>query len=492
MVALGNNLATWLAACAFFVWAFDFIKGKGYKSLHLADLRAQLPLFVCTLVGAGALFGLSYLLGLGLAAQILPFVLGLSATFVVSSFKFENKSRSLLLLGSAVVAFISIVPGEDPLSVHAGLVSYLVGILGWKLCSNFLKPERAILSDIAPAALFIAGQVFVSAAYNGRSLGQAVDLVNSAFIASTLINWFQRPFRADDKFLLKRLILTATGGLIFLILVTKVVLAPQYAPLAVLIAAGFAFSYALDGQGVKAGTMAEEGSLDLIRNVLIIGIITLIATRLYGNLGLIIVAATCSVSFFRQAPAIAALFVAARVLEQTFDISYVSNVTGINLMHPYVSAAQYFGFFTVAALMLLLKEGRGRHFETVAVTAVAVIGPALINYFLHAEASGSYMIALTVAGVLVAILGQRFFSEQEGLCASLMLVATQASAVGLLTAELISIGNSTSNPERLKVVYCLAGVMAILMIVSLLRSKKAGAGTDSGTPGGDPIAVAGE
>jgi hypothetical protein len=116
----------------------------------------------------------------------------------------------------------------------------------------------------------------------------------------------------------------------------------------------------------------------------------------------------------------------------------------------------------------------------------------MVNYFLHGEASASYLIALTVAGVLVSILGQKFFYEQEGLCASLILVATQSSAVGLLTAELIEIGNSTSNPERLKVVYCLAGVMAILMIVSLLRSKKAGAGKDSGTSGGEAVAVPGD
>jgi hypothetical protein len=492
MVALGNNLATWLAACAFFVWAFDFVKGKGYKSLNLADLKGQLPLFIGILLGGGALFGLSYMLGLALAAQILPFALGLAAACIVCSFKFESKSRALLLLGSAVVAFISIAPADNQSYIFSGLVAYLVGILSWKLCSNFLNPGKVILSDVAPAVLFIAGQVFVGTAYSGEAMHRAADLVNSAFIASTLINWFQRPFRADDNFLLKRFILTATGGLIFLILVTKVILAPQYAPLAVLIAAGFAFSYALDGQGTKPGTTSEEGSLDLIRNVLLIGIITLIATRLYGNLGLIVVAATASVSFFRQAPAIAALFVAARALEQSFDITYVANVTGINLMHPYVTAAQYFGFFTVVALMLLLKEGRGRNFETIAMAAVAVIGPAMVNYFLHGEASASYLVALTVAGVLVSILGQKFFYEQEGLCASLMLVATQASAIGLLTAELIEIGNSTSNPERLKVVYCLAGAMAIFMIVSLLRSKKAGAGTDGGTPAQEAVAVAGD
>jgi hypothetical protein len=301
---------------------------------------------------------------------------------------------------------------------------------------------------------------------------QARDIVNSAFISSTLVNWFQRPFRADDAFLLKRFMLSATGGLIFLILVTKVILAPQYAPMAMLIAAGFAFSFVLDGQGFKPGTSTRLGALDLIRNLLVIGCITLLATRLYGNLGLTVVAATASISFFSQAPAIAALYVAARLLEQAFGVEHVANVTGINLLHPYVSAAQYFGFFTAGALLLLLKEGRLRFFDTMAVSVVGVLAPALVNYFLHAEASGSYLIALTVSSLMLAILGQRFFEENEdNLCGSLILVATQASAIALFTAELLDLGNAASNPERLKVIYVLAAIVAVVMVISILKTK---------------------
>ncbi|MBS2008898.1 MAG: hypothetical protein JST01_17740 [Cyanobacteria bacterium SZAS TMP-1] len=465
MGALGNNLATWLTACAFFVWAFDFVKGKGYLNLDVPNLKKQGPVFIGLLLGVGALFGLSHLLGLAFAASIVYFAIGAVACCLVSSLNFENKSRSLLLLGITGLAYL--------LMDSSGQVPYVAGLLAWKICSNFLNPEKATLSDVAPAALFMAGQICVGTSYSGTALARSRDLICCSFIASALVNWFQRPFRADDAFLLKRLILTATGGLIFLILVTKVVLAQQYAPMAVLVAAGFAFNYALDGQGVKPGTSADPTALELVRNVLIIGILTLVSTRLYGNLGLIVVAAPAAISFFSQAPAIAALFVAARSLEQAFDVNYVANVTGINLMHPYVTAAQYFAFFTILVLLLLLKEGRDNKFVTVAMTAVAVVGPALVNYFLHGEASASYMVGLTVAGVLVSILGQRFFQEQEALCGSLMLIAAQASAVGLLTAELVEFGNSTAGPERLKVVYVLAAITAIAMIASLLRTKLA-------------------
>jgi len=486
MVALGNNLATWLAACAFFVWAFDFIKGRDYRDLHLSELKSSLPLFIGILLGGGVFFGLGQLFALSFAGQILPFVVGLAAAFLVCTLNFSYKSRSLLLLGSAVLAYIFLPPAENLVFAYSGLVAYIVGILSWKLCANFLQPARATLSDIAPAVLYISGQIFISTAYAGHASLIPHDLVNSAFISSALVNWFQRPFRSDDKFLLKRFMLTATGGLIFLILVTKVILAPQYAPLAMLIAAGFAFMYALDGQGVRVGTTIETNSMDLIRNVLLIGILTLVATRLYGNLGLIVVAAAMPVSFFGQAPAIAALFVSARLLEQAFDVSYVQNVTGINLMHPYVSAAQYFGLFTVFALMLLLKEGRGRQFETVAVTVTAVVVPALANYFLHGESTASYMVALTVSGVLVGILGQKFFQDRENLCASLMLVATQASAIGLFTGELIEIGLGTSNAERLNVVYALAGIVALLIVVSMLRARHSGASNSGSGPQLDP------
>jgi len=489
MGALGNNLGTWLMAVSFFVWAFDFVRSKGHLNLDLPNLKKQGPLFIGILLGVGALFGLSHLLGLTFAPLIVFFALGLASCCLVSSLNFLYKSRAILLLGITSLAYLLMGP--------EGQVPFLIGLVAWKICANFLYPEKATVSDIAPAVLFMAGMILVGTSSTALVKRAPNELISAAFIAAVLVNWFQRPFRADDAFLLKRLILTATGGLIFLILVTKVVMAQQYAPMAILVGAGFAFMYALDGQGIKPGTSADPTALELIRNVLIIGILTLVSTRLYGNLGLIVVAAPAAVSFFGQGPAIAALFVAARALEQSFDVNYVANVTGINLMHPYVSAAQYFGFFTMMVLLLLLKEGRSNKFVAVATTVVAVIGPALANYFLHAEASASYLIGLTVAGVMVSILGQRFFQEQEALCASLMLVATQASAVGLLTAELIELGNSTANPERVKVIYVLAAITAIAMIASILRSRVSGSGSGSGPAsdsgsGSGPAPTAGE
>ncbi|MBS1996161.1 MAG: hypothetical protein JSS86_07620, partial [Cyanobacteria bacterium SZAS LIN-2] len=92
MGALGNNLATWLTACAFFVWAFDFVKGKGYLNLDVPNLKKQGPVFIGLLLGVGALFGLSHLLGLAFAGSIVYFAIGAVACCLVSSLNFENKS----------------------------------------------------------------------------------------------------------------------------------------------------------------------------------------------------------------------------------------------------------------------------------------------------------------------------------------------------------------------------------------------------------------
>ena len=472
MGSLGNNLPTWLAGIALFVWAFDFVRAKGHLALKSSDLTRHKFSLLSLLAVGGLLFGTGAVLGLTIVGHLMHFIIGVVLAYLICNLEFSYKSRCLLMLSVTVLFYLLVgVTAEDG-ALH--VLAYAVGLMAWKIVSNFVEPDKATMGDIAPAILFLAGQTFLATAYSGTALEQAGGVLDSAFIASTLVNWFQRPFRADDAFLLKRFMLSATGGLIFLILVTKVILAPQYATMSILVAAGFAFSFVLDGQGFKPGTSTRLGALDLIRNLLVIGCVTLLATRLYGNLGLAVAASTASIAFFNQAPAIMALYVSARLFEQTFGIDYVANVTGINLLHPYVSAAQYFGFFTAAAVMLLLKEGRLRLFETLAVSVVGVLAPALVNFFLHSEASGSYLIALTVSCLIVALAGQKFFSEAEAnLCGSVMLIATQASAVGLLSAELLELGNAASSAERLKVIYILAAVVAVGMVVSIVKTRSA-------------------
>jgi hypothetical protein len=481
MGALGNNLGTWLPAISLFVFLFDFIRGKGLQALKLSDLSVHKVPFAGLALGAGALFALSHMLGLALTGFMWPFFLGLTLCFLVSSLEFSYKSKSLLLL-SATALFEMLVDCTQAQSNNL-LVAYVIGLLAWKTVANFLNPQKAIITDVAMSVLYLSGQIFCLQTFSGKTAIQSCDIVSSAFIAAVLVNWFQRPFRADDKWLLKRFMLSATGGLIFLCLVTKVVMAPQYSSMAILLAAGFAFNFVLDGQGFKPGTSTALGALDLVRNILVVGCITLLATRLYGNLGLTVVGAGASIAFFSQAPAVAALFIASRLLEQTFGVAYVANVTGVNLLHPYVSAAQYFGFFTAVAVMLLLKEGKARHFDTIAMTFVGVVVPALVNFFLHAEASGSYLIALSVASLMLALGAQKFFAEDENnLCASIILLPAQASAIALYTFELLDMGTAASNPERLKIIYILAAIVAVTMIVSWFRNKSAA----------QPVVVAGE
>jgi hypothetical protein len=110
----------------------------------------------------------------------------------------------------------------------------------------------------------------------------------------------------------------------------------------------------------------KDCATSAIKQILIIGIFTLLATRLFGNLGMAALGAGCMVGNFSQIPACAAIFFGARILEQVFAYANVSNVTGINLNHPYVSAALYLGLFSALGLMALLKDVSDRRIAAAA------------------------------------------------------------------------------------------------------------------------------
>jgi hypothetical protein len=155
MGALGNNLTTWLAATALFVWAFDFVRARGHLALKASDLTGQKFSLLGLIGGAAILFGVSAMLGLGLLASAWPFFLGVVLSFLVSTLKFENKSRSLLLLSLTV--FFDIYARTTGDAAAALETSLIIGLLSWKIIANFLNGEKAILADVAPSALYIAG-----------------------------------------------------------------------------------------------------------------------------------------------------------------------------------------------------------------------------------------------------------------------------------------------------------------------------------------------
>ena len=479
---VAKNLPALLLGLTIFVFLFDLERNRTWAGLEPAKVAVHVKALGLTAVAGGVILALAAAAGQQFA-DIAFYFAGLALTYVFATLTLKPAMRTMLHL-SCAVALTMLVPGEK-LTLAAS--AYLMGAVSIRLVLNMLKPKESRLDDIAPPFVYLSSILF---AYSGAAgSGNTVKycgMINSAFIISTLMTLMQRPFMRDDKILVKRLVLTLSGGLAYLVMVTKAVEAPEYVRLAALVGAGYGMAYALDALAIK-----KDCATSAVKQILIIGIFTLLATRLFGNLGMAALGAGCMVGTFTQIPACAAIFFGARILEQVFAYTNVSNVTGINLNHPYVSASLYLGLFSALGLMVLLKDISDRRVTASAFALASAAGTCAVAYFLHSEAAGGYLISLIFSSVLVAIVGQSFFPEEEEKVVNIALVPALATSCAMVTAVLLQLGINATMEDRMAVIGALAAVTVIVLLASYFVGRKAAGDKPAGNSG-EPVAVSGD
>ena len=478
---VAKNLPALLLGLTIFVFLFDLVRNRTWANFEPAKVTGQVKALGVTAAAGALVLGLVSAAGQPFS-DIAYYFVGLALTYVFATLTLKPAMRTMLHLACAV-ALAMFVPG-DKLTMAA--CSYLMGAVSIRLVLNMLKPKESRLDDIAPPFVYLSAMLFAACgAAGGGNADKFSGMINSAFIVSTLMTLMQRPFMRDDKILVKRLVLTLSGGLAYLVMVTKAVNAPEYVRLAALVGAGYGMAYALDAIAIK-----KDCATSAIKQILIIGIFTLLATRLFGNLGMAALGAGCMVGNFSQIPACAAIFFGARILEQVFAYANVSNVTGINLNHPYVSAALYLGLFSALGLMALLKDVSDRRITAAAFATLSAVGTCAVSYFLHSEAAGSYLISLIVSAVLVAIVGQAFFPDEEEKVVNVALVPALATSCAMVSAVLLQLGLNATMEERLTVI----GAMGAITFVVLLGSYFMGRGktTNNSDNSGQSVAVSGD
>lgn len=478
---VAKNLPALLLGLTIFVFFFDLVRNRTWANLEPAKVTGQLKALGATAAAGAVVLGLVSAAGQPFS-DIAYYFVGLVLTYVFATLTLKPAMRTMLHLACAV-ALTMFVPG-DKLTLAA--CSYLMGAISIRLVLNMLKPKESRLDDVAPPFVYLSAMLFATCgAAGGGNADKFSGMINSAFIVSTLMTLMQRPFMRDDKILVKRLVLTLSGGLAYLVMVTKAVNAPEYVRLAALVGAGYGMAYALDAIAIK-----KDCATSAIKQILIIGIFTLLATRLFGNLGMAALGAGCMVGNFSQIPACAAIFFGARILEQVFAYANVSNVTGINLNHPYVSAALYLGLFSALGLMALLKDVADRRIAAAAFATLSAVGTCAVSYFLHSEAAGGYLISLIVSAVLVAIVGQAFFPDEEEKVVNVALVPALATSCAMVSAGLLQLGLNATMEERMTVI----GAMGAVTFVVLLGSYFMGRGktTNNSDTSGQSVAVSGD
>lgn len=470
---LGNGLPVWLFVSAFFVFAFDLVKSKFWANCQCENLKRDLKPFIVLSLFFAVILVLSPILHLTMANQWLYLSLGLVLTYLSGSMSAEkNKSMPATFLLAAAALLTTLKP-DNFFEVSC---AFLLGMTAWKVVFNMLHPKEARLDDIAPAFAYLAAMLLDANVGSNFSIGKQEDIITSSFIVGTLLNLMQRPFMFNDRILVKRVVLTLAGGLTMLVLLTKAANAADFSKLAALVGAGFGAMYALDAMG-----QACKGELGInvnkaMKQVLVIGIFTLLATRLFGNMGLAALSGCLLVGRFTQVPAFAGMFFASRALEQVFANGSIANVTGVNLQHSYVSAAQYLAFFLVLSLIMMMRDARNSKLDACLLMLAGTLGAASINYFLHGEATGSFLISLGVSATIAGLLLQPYFVEEENRLLSIILVPALAGVSSLFAKELVELGYNAAMNDRLTVLGVLAALAALVLAGSHFASGKKSTG----------------
>jgi hypothetical protein len=354
---------------------------------------------------------------------------------------------------------------------------------------------------ILPGSLLVGLAWLVSSSSEALLIPQ-ISLLIIFLSISLIVRGLQAvPALAKAPAWLRPLYLGLTGGFAAWLAVQNMLLQPEFFPWVGLFVGGLGLGFLLlnpeeSMEATKQNTpmtdarhipsVLQSGLIALV----LVGVATLVASRLFGTLGWVVLAVGLMVN--RKAGSyvtVAALFLLGRVLLQTFLIQYSSNVTGINITHAYASAALYAGF----AMMLLLpnlintlyvkapvapqdtnalgEPGSNSLQPNFKPTLIALLGLGILlaagfsNYFLHGEATASLLLALLVSGLGVGLLSQ-FTSIHAR---ALPLLVTLLTLTGALASpEVLNWGNEAEKSQKLMV---LGGVLVLVLLVGFLFQR---------------------
>jgi hypothetical protein len=479
MANLNTNIFVLFGISAVLAFFFPLVRDKVFKELSLKPLLTSIVPFLATVVPFGALYGLSAFLGTSINVSLPCFLGAATLMFVLSRIGLPAPLRGVLLLAASVGWVV--LSGDN---MTAGLPSLMLGIVAMKLTDNLFLAEKSTYDDVvAPLALLGAVQ------WSSLHVEHPTWTTNGYIVLGTisvclLLRVFQRPFMTDDRWLLKRIILSATGGLGVLLVINKLLLQTDMSHLALLVGGGMFATYLF--QNVDAEGEDKVTASTAIQELIVIGVLTLVAARFFGTLGMLVLIPAAILPVRGGVAQYIGLFFLSRVLLQAFVVAYNSNVTGINLTHAYTSAALYAGFIIMAILFMLLRELTDQRIRLAVFLAAGLLVPMGANFYLHAEPTSSLLVAATVAGVMFACLGPALQKSETPLgFGNLLLMPTMMSVAGITFGTLIDSGVSASNEVRLGII---GGALALAIIATLISwyISRQGGGTKK------PVAAASE
>jgi len=472
---LANNLqqVLWLfgliSLAAFF---FPFFKQGIYKQIGFSVTGRSLAFLASIGIGYSVLFLIGEKWGVSLMPFLPSFLGALALFFLLSAIKLPAHLQGLALLGASIT-FSLCMPSDTS---RYALLSASLGLITWKLAEMVYIPDEPDFLDVLPPLTWLIGLFWILTGLPSSAASSSEGVLLAALSSVILLRLFQAPFMFDDKWYLKRLILSTTGGLIMLIVNTKLLMLPDPGGFAWLVGGSLFVSYLFRDFEDKARDKINDPMLifQYLSMALLIAGVTIVASRMFGTVGFIVAATTTLVARPGSAAHYAGLFFVVRALLQGFIADHVANVTGVNVLHPYVGAVLYAGFVIALVLGIIVRDAQDKWLKLALFLAVGTFAPIAANFFLHAEPAAGLFDATLVGCILFALFAPVLFRSLSGAPGYLLLVPAQMICVGMLGSELISKGNEAVASTKMQMLIAagIIGAVAPLVIMMLLRMSR--------------------
>lgn len=460
MANLNTSILILFGVCAALAFFFPLFRDGVAKQISAKGLVSGIVPFLLAMLPFAAMFGLAAFLQMNVAVTGPTFAVAALLGFLVGRVGLPSPLRGVLLLVASVV-FTSFMPAEG---LVEPIASAMLGLLASKLLDNlFFNDGVSTYDDVVPPLAWLGGVLWLVLQHAGDEKTKACILLGTISVCLAL-RVVQRPFMTDDRWLVKRLVLSATGGLAALLVMTKIMLQTEVWNLALLVGAGMFAAYLF--QNVDAEGEEKVSAAIGIQQLIVIGVLTLVANRFFGTWGMLMLVPAAILPVRGGFAQFAGLFFLSRVLLQAFVNQYNANVTGINLTHAYTSAALYAGFIVMAILFMMLRELTDRRLRLALFLAAGALVPMGANFYLHAEPTSSLLVASTVAAVMFAALGPALQRADRAIgFGNLILVPSMMSVAGITYGGLIEAGISANNETRLGI---LGGIVALAVVVGVV------------------------
>lgn len=359
------------------------------------------------------------------------------------------------------------------------LAATIAGLCFYKAADCCLYGGDGTLDDILPPLVWLGGLYWINAASPAALLVERQGFLAGAIAVSLLMRVIQGPFLVSDPLYVKRIVLSATAGLLFLIYITKVLAAPALEIMALVFGGAHFLVYLIEAADGCGGEKRQGQLSDAVKVLVMIGIYSVLASRLYGTFGWLAIAPAAILSSGPSAGAVAGAFWLGRTVLQGYIALYNPNVTGINITHAYAGAALYAGFLFALVMSLALRDLAGRRILAAVLVFAGAALPLASNYFIHAEATSSLLVAVCVASVILSIAAPAIYRQERHGQEMLIVLPLYMVACASLGHELIDAGNTAVAGDRLKVLAALGGASVLLsLLVWWAKFRSAGKSVD--------------